>query len=664
MSAGMVVVAMVAPSVDGAVAVDDEVITVPVPARGGGPGYTLEIQRDPFAISTVRHGDVVLRTTSDEVAAFDFSTPSGTVAVTSVVDDRWSDGTLHLTLATTSPEYTVDVALTPKADRYRLVATVDGDASWIAAHYRMAPSGHWYGHGEATTDQGGPYRDQPWPLDTGRVLDTAFGPASYEMVEPFWFTQSGAGLYVDTDHLMTASIGGYQAGVAGLLVNDSATFDHTVFVERDPRSVYADYLGITGGPTKSDAPAEQYETTVWNSWAQFYTNVNQADFLAWARDIHEANIPGHTFNLDDGWMSHYGDFTFNEKFPDPKAMSDEIHQMGYNFGVWVTLWINLDADNYAIARDRGYLLKSKDDPSQPCRVNWWNGTAGIVDLANPEARDWYVGQLHDLMSTYGVDGFKFDTRFFDERCAPYSSDLTMADYQRLGAAMADEFDLQGMGIRTHWTGSQKYGFVMRQVDKGTSWNSLRAAVKQNLALSTVGYPFVTTDMIGGSLGEPPPTKQVLIRWAQAAAAMPLMYSSTSPLGIRDVEYDAETVDLYRAAVELHRELSPYILRQVDRAVAESEPIIKPLFFNYPKDAATYAIDNEWLLGDSLLAAPALTDAATRDIHVPAGEWWDVARHRVVQGPVTLHDYQVDLATLPLFVKLGTQDSGELLRILR
>src|SRR4051812_13263333 len=104
---GLLMAAFTVPGIGGGVAVDDGTITVPVPARGGGPGYTLEIQRDPFAISTLRHGDVVLRTTSDEVAAFDFSTPNGTVAVTSVVDDRWSGGTLHLTLATTSPDYTV-----------------------------------------------------------------------------------------------------------------------------------------------------------------------------------------------------------------------------------------------------------------------------------------------------------------------------------------------------------------------------------------------------------------------------------------------------------------------------------------------------------------------------------------------------------------------------
>jgi alpha-glucosidase (family GH31 glycosyl hydrolase) len=640
----------------------------------GAPGYQVRVSRSPFGITTVRHGDVVLDTSRAEPSAFEVTTPSGVAHTTELTDARWSGGGLRLTVATDQPGQAVVVLLKPSKDRYRLSATAEGagDDASIGVNYRLAASGHWYGHGEAVTDAGGPYTDQPWPLDdhsdSGVVADDAFGPASYDMVEPFWFTQAGSGIWVDTTRVMSASVGAGDSGVVALAVQDSDTIDQTVFVERTPRAVYEDYIGITGTPEKSDAPDYQYETPVWNSWAQFYTDVNQDDFVDWAQGIHDAGIPAHTFNLDDGWMSHYGDFTFNAKFPDPAAMSRAVHDLGSRFGLWVTLWINTDADNYQVATQNGYLLKSKDDPSRPCTVSWWNGEAGIVDLANPDARAWYVGQLHDVMQQYGVDGFKFDTRFFDESCAPYSPDLTMADYQRLGADMADEFDLQGMGIRTHWTGQQQHGFVIRQVDKGTDWTSLNAAVAQNLAISTVGYPFVTTDMIGGSLGSPPPTKQVLIRWAQAAAAMPLMYSSTSPLGVSNFagsqDYDDETIALYRDAVDLHGRLAPYIRRQVHRAVASGEPIMKPLFFDFPRDRRTYAIDDQWLLGDSLLVAPVLADATSRDIVVPPGRWYDVARHRVVHGATTLRGYPADLGTLPLFIRLGGKDTRKLMRDLR
>ena len=650
-----------------------EALEIDIPASSDAPGYRVDVSRSPFRITTTSDDDVVLETTDATPSAFDVTTGSGVAHATVVTGYSWHDDTLDLKVATDQPGESIAVRLSPDSDRYRLTATPQGSEATasVAVHYALAPSGHWYGHGEASTDKGGPYRDQPWPLDdqsdSGTVTDESFGPASYDMVEPFWFTQDGSGVLVDTTHLMTASLGGQNRGVAGFTVQDADQMAQTVFVERTARAVYADYIGVTGKPQKSDAPDYQYRTPVWNSWAQFYTDVTQAKFLDWAKGIHDADIPAHTFNLDDGWMSHYGDFTFNDKFPDPKAMSDAVHAMGSRFGLWVTLWINLDADNYQVAKDHGYLLKSKADPSQPCTVSWWNGKAGIVDLANPDARTWYVDQLHDLQDEYGVDGFKFDTRFFDEKCAPYSADLTMADYQRLGADMADEFDLQGMGIRVHWTGSQQHGFVMRQIDKSTDWASLNAAVTQNLALSTVGYPFVTTDMIGGSMAGFPPSKEVLVRWSQAAAAMPLMYSSTSPLGVSNFagsrSYDPDTVASYREAVKLHGRLAPYILDQVDRAVGSGEPIMKPLFFDFPADSSGYAIDDEWLLGDSLLVAPVLSDRTSRDLHIPAGRWFDVARQREVRGPADLHGYQADLDTLPLFVRLGTRDTGQLMRTL-
>ena len=172
-------------------------------------------------------------------------------------------------------------------------------------------------------------------------------------------------------------------------------------------------------------------------------------------------------------------------------------------------------------------------------------------------------------------------------------------------------------------------------------------------------------MIGGSMGEPPPTKEVLVRWAQAASLMPLMYSSTSPLGVSTwagtQTYDQQTVDLYAAAVKTHGLIAPYIDKQVSRAVKTGEPIMKPLFFNYPADQSGYAINDEWLLGDSLLAAPILSNGTTRNIHLPAGKWFDVAHGKVIVGPVDLTGYAADLTQIPTFIRLGTPDSGMLMR---
>jgi alpha-glucosidase (family GH31 glycosyl hydrolase) len=625
-------------------------------------GYEVRLDRKPFAITTSRAGRTVLRTAA---GALRFRVGEATHKATELTSASWNGTALHATIATTSVGHQIALDLGPQADRYGIEWSVTGaGASNLGLVYDLASAGRWYGHGEATTPDGGPYTDQPWPLDAGSVHDPEFGPASYLMIDPFWYTSSAAGLYVDTGSAMDVAINDGSDGLGRFTTSEPGAYRATVFVERTPFDVYRDYSGIAGKPEKSDATYEQYQKPMWNSWAQFYTAVDQQSLLTYAEGLAAKGLHGHTVQLDDKWESNYGNMTFDPaKFPDPRGMSDQIHRLGFDMGLWVTLWINLDSANYQYAADHGYLLESKDQPGTPCTVTWWNGTAGIVDVSNPEATAWYVGNLRKLMADYRIDGFKFDTRFFDDSCQTRPG-LGRSDYQRLGAELADQFDLQGAGIRVHWTGAQRHGFVVRQVDKGTGWGSLQAAVRQNLALSTIGYPFVETDMIGGSLGQPPPAKEVLVRWAQAAALMPLMYSSSSPLGVREVSYDEETVSLYREAIERHERLAPYIWDQVQHSLSTGDPIMRPLFFEFPADRRTYALDDEWMLGPAVLAAPVVRTGAARDVYLPAGTWYDVARGRAVNGPRLLEEYAAPLGTAPAFVRLGARGASGALRALR
>ncbi|MFF3140912.1 TIM-barrel domain-containing protein [Streptomyces sp. NPDC057927] len=648
-------------------------VTVSVPASAGAPGYTLDVATDELSLTTRRAGRTVLAAASGDTGALRFTTSDGAWQhATGITDWKWNNGVLTLTADTTLAGATVEARITPEADRYQLDWNVKGgSATRLGLAYDLASAGHWYGHGEAETPQGGPGVDQPWPLDSGEVQHSDFGPASYNMIDPFWYTSASTGLRVDTGDTMNVSINGGKDGLGRFTVVSAATYKATVFVESTPLDVYRDYIGIVGKPKQSDATYTQYEKPLWNSWAQFYTHVDQQKLLDYATELHDRGLDGHTIQLDDKWESEYGNLTFDSTtFPDPKGLSEKIHAMGFDFGIWVTLWINLDSDNYQYAADHGYLLRDASDTTKPCKVTWWNGTAGIIDLANPVAKAWYEGNLRKLMAAYGIDGLKFDTRFFDEKCAPRDG-YRATDYQKLGTELADEFDLQGVGIRVHWSSTaHQAGFVTRQVDKGTGWDSLRASVGQNLAISTIGYPFVESDMIGGSGGQAAPSKDVLIRWAQSASLMPLMYSSTSPVETNDVTtgqkvtYDQQTIDLYAAAIKAHERLAPYIWDQVQATLKTGDPIMRPLFFDFPKDQASYTVDDEWMLGPAVLAAPKLGSGATRTVYLPSGNWFDVNQGTLIHGPATLKGYAAPLGVTPAFVKLGAKGALKAIRALK
>jgi alpha-glucosidase (family GH31 glycosyl hydrolase) len=653
------------------------------------------IREHPFEVTTVRHGQTVLTTTgsSPRAAAARFVAGGTSYLATRVTSVRWQGGVLTLRLATTDPGVTVTYAVTPKADRYRIHWQVNGESrvvSSVGGDYALGSAGDWYGEGIVENDQGAPYNNQPWPLSSGQVNDDEVGPFSYFVHNPFWFTRSSTGIWVDTDKVMNVQINAGHSGRASLLVtnstrsNDGAVgapaavgssrgYDATVFVEATPRAVYQDYIGIAGKPRRSDTLPRQYKTPLWDDWGDLHLGVTQSSFLAYARSLAANRLPAHTVMLDDGWSAGYADHVFNlpGKFPDPKAMIEKVHKMGFDFGLWDTFYDNRNGDRASVLwpflDQQGYLLKAVRDPipfgsKSSCATTWFGGGTsdhpGLVDLANPAARAWLKGKIDALARRYGIDGWKFDTQIYDPKCRPYPG-TTRMDYLRIGLNFIDQFNLAGQGmISSAWTGTQRYGFATDSIDKSANWAGLRAAAHQALAISVIGYPFTEMDMIGGSDGSHPPVspaKPVLVRWAQAEALTPLMMGSVNP-----TRYDQQTIDLYRNAIHLHERLFPYLMRQVHRAVASGEPIMKPIFFDYPNDRRSYTVNDEWLFGDSLLAAPVLAHATSRNIHVPAGTWYDVLHGCVVHGPVGLRNYHVTLAGVPMFVKLGTGETGLLL----
>ena len=82
------------------------------------------------------------------------------------------------------------------------------------------------------------------------------------------------------------------------------------FVGEAPRNVYESYTHTVGWPEKSDSPPSHYELPVWNSWAQFYVDINQTSFLDYATQLAEAGIKAHAVQLDDRWENVYGDLEF------------------------------------------------------------------------------------------------------------------------------------------------------------------------------------------------------------------------------------------------------------------------------------------------------------------------------------------------------------------
>jgi alpha-glucosidase (family GH31 glycosyl hydrolase) len=80
---------------------------------------------------------------------------------------------------------------------------------------------------------------------------------------------------------------------------------------------------------------------------------------------------------------------------------------------------------------------------------------------------------------------------------------------------------------------------------------------------------------------------------------------------------AEAQELYRwpsvaaagrRALGLRYRLLTYLYSHFHRAAAEAAPVARPLWFEFPADAAALAADGQWLLGDAVLVSPVLEQA--------------------------------------------------------
>ena len=85
-------------------------------------------------------------------------------------------------------------------------------------------------------------------------------------------------------------------------------------------------------------------------------------------------------------------------------------------------------------------------------------------------------------------------------------------------------------------------------------------------------------------------------------------------------------------VDLGERLRPYLWETAQACVAGNMPMMRPLSFLWPEDEAALACEDEYMLGDALLAAPLLEEnAESRQVYLPEGEWIGFFDRKPYQG---------------------------------
>ena len=397
----------------------------------------------------------------------------------------------------------------------------------------------------------------------------------------------------------------------------------------------------------------------WNTWVELTYNQNQKDILAYARAIAANGFPaGGVIMIDDTWQYGYGIWQFDpRKFPDPKAMVDELHALGFKVMLWVCPFVSMDSPGYREMafgqRDdgtrgpRGGLICER--PGDPKAVNWWNGKSALVDFTDPLGAEWFARQLRTAQTRYGVDGWKLDAGDMDEYVAPYVTHekatpaQLCAAYARIGL----QFPLNeyracfGMGGQP---------LVQRLCDKPHTWAAVQQLIPDMITAGLLGHSFVCPDMIGSGSwlafapdAPSPYDPELFVRSAQVHALSPMMQFSAAPWRLLKGEH----LEAVKAAARTRQKFADRFVALAKECGRTGEPMLRPLEYAFPGHGWENVKD-QFVMGDFLMVAPqTVKGARERDVAIPPGEWISDDGTKVT-GPKTVR-IATPLSRLPYFV---------------
>ena len=159
-------------------------------------------------------------------------------------------------------------------------------------------------------------------------------------------------------------------------------------------------------------------------------------------------------------------------------------------------------------------------------------------------------------------------------------------------------------------------------------------------------------------------EELEVRWYQLGAFSPInrLHSTDSPFnGKEPWNFHGDAERAMTSALRLRHAMIPYLYTMNRRAAFDNEPLVQPLYWDYPEIEAAYKLTDEFRFGTELLVAPIVDPAersvqrAKADVWLPQGEWFDFfdGRH-YTSHPAEGRRLEAwrDLDRMPVFAKPG------------
>ena len=468
--------------------------------------------------------------------------------------------------------------------------------------------------------------------------DTMYQPT------PFFVTSRGAGVYLNTFASMTADVGASVKGMWRTTVDGDRRLDVYVFAHgRIEKNVTAfqKFIGVESAPVLKSGPivCRHFGRKDYNTFEK-------------VRRIYDEHVRA---GMKPSAL-------IVEPWPITKAHTNEqvraeLDAMGSFFrgeGVPLAIWTPCGSviyptmpgfrEDFLVHCDvfTNGVLKAANTTKVPTLFE--NGTANpdiatwyshppMLDVTNPEAREWFEKSVIRFLVDRNILGAKIDfCEFMADEWRVYGKDRLTVRYRwkspsvfgdqsihhaypcffnvnfyrslkRVAKGRDDVFvfcrgggGIGDMKTPYYWAGDQVRSFPKLR-------EQLRAVLNSRLS----GVPYMSYDMAGYLPARPPldlaTEGRVFARAAEFTKFMPLMQTHGSVANF--FEFEPEVRRIYADAVSFN---------------AGHKGLVRPLVERWTDDPRARAIDDEFLFGDDLLVAPVLDDATTRTVYLPKGVW--------------------------------------------
>lgn len=536
----------------------------------------------------------------------------------------------------------------------------------VIAHKMMNQADRFYGFGEKSgfLDKRGE-KYTMWNTDVYAPHNPETDPL-YESIPYFMTLRNALAHGVFFDNTFRTVFDMKSADDTYAFMAEGGQLDYYVMAGPTPKAVLAQYTDLTGRmpiPPKWSLGYHQSR----------YSYGSEAEVRALAENFVERDIPVDVIHLDIHYMNGYRVFTFDkEKFPNPKKMIADLREMGIRIVPIVDPGVKKDSEYQAYQDGVNGDHFCKYIEGEIYFGDVWPGTSAFPDFTDEKVRKWW-GEKHAFYTDMGIEGIWNDMNepaVFNETktmdvAVMHRNDGKPTTHRELhntygllmGKATYEGMKEQLDGkrpfllTRAGYAGVQRYASVWTG-DNRSFWEHLQMSLPMCMNLGLSGVPFTGPD-VGGFAHDT--NAELLVRWMQVGAFTPY-FRNHSAIGTHYQEpwqFGPDNEAIMKKYIHMRYEWMPQLYSLFYQASVTGLPVMRPLLMEFPSDAKTYNLNDQFMIGDNVVIAPILAPGITeRAVYLPGGEWVDFTNEVVYSGNQT-HLIHAELDQLPIFVKKGT-----------